>query len=144
MGDLSEHFDRKEFECHHCGNAVIVPKLIPALEKLRILAGRPIRVTSGYRCPEHNKAIGGAASSQHCLGTAADIAIGGLSIEQMYVLASQVEEFSQGGIAMYDDGHLHVDVRPWRARWAKLNGKEVSIQAFFAHNSPTGNAGVSS
>ena len=32
-------------------------------------------VTSGYRCPIHNAAIGGAAESQHIYGTAADIAV---------------------------------------------------------------------
>lgn len=43
------------------------------LDPLREAYGRPIIVTSGYRCPELNKAVGGATGSQHMLGQAADI-----------------------------------------------------------------------
>ena len=53
--------------------------LIYALDKIRERYGKPITVTSGYRCPELNKAVGGAVNpdgtpkSQHCKGEAADI-----------------------------------------------------------------------
>ena len=43
------------------------------LDPLRESFGKPIIVTSGYRCKELNKAIGGAAKSQHMSGEAADI-----------------------------------------------------------------------
>ena len=43
------------------------------LDPLRLSWGRPIVVTSGYRCPKLNKAIGGASNSQHLYGQAADI-----------------------------------------------------------------------
>ena len=43
------------------------------LDPLRAAWGAPIIVTSGYRCPALNKAVGGASSSQHTLGEAADI-----------------------------------------------------------------------
>ena len=43
------------------------------LDPLREAYGRPIIVTSGYRCEKLNKAVGGAASSQHVKGQAADI-----------------------------------------------------------------------
>jgi hypothetical protein len=42
------------------------------MEKVRELLGVPIRITSGYRCPALNKAIGGAAESFHMLGLAVD------------------------------------------------------------------------
>ena len=35
----------------------------------------PFSPNSGYRCPALNKAIGGSATSQHCLGQAVDIEI---------------------------------------------------------------------
>lgn len=43
------------------------------LDPLREAYGKPIVVTSGYRCPKLNRAVGGAARSQHCTGCAADI-----------------------------------------------------------------------
>lgn len=43
------------------------------LDPLREAYGKPIVVTSGYRCEKLNKAVGGAASSQHVKGEAADI-----------------------------------------------------------------------
>jgi len=43
--------------------------LQPLRDELKI----PIKISSGYRCPRVNKAIGGAAKSQHLSGFAADI-----------------------------------------------------------------------
>lgn len=43
------------------------------LDPLREAYGQPIIVTSGYRCPALNKAVGGVKNSQHILGEAADI-----------------------------------------------------------------------
>ena len=43
------------------------------LDPLREAYGRPIRVTSGYRCPKLNNLVGGSPNSQHMRGEAADI-----------------------------------------------------------------------
>ena len=43
------------------------------LDPLREAYGKPIRVTSGYRCPQLNKAVGGSPTSDHMQGRAADI-----------------------------------------------------------------------
>lgn len=48
------------------------------LDPLRIAYGKPIRVNSGYRSPALNKAVGGAATSQHLTGQAADITTGSI------------------------------------------------------------------
>lgn len=50
--------------------AALVEKV---LDPLREAYGKPIVVTSGYRCEKLNRAVGGAASSQHVKGEAADI-----------------------------------------------------------------------
>jgi uncharacterized protein YcbK (DUF882 family) len=47
-----------------------------ALDPVREMWGAPLIVNSGFRCPELNKAVGGAASSQHMRGEAADITTG--------------------------------------------------------------------
>lgn len=44
------------------------------LDPLREKYGKPIKVNSGYRCPNHNLAVGGSMQSQHMKGEAADIA----------------------------------------------------------------------
>ena len=47
------------------------------LETVRMLLGAPIVITSGYRSPEVNRAVGGAWNSQHMTGEAADIIVPG-------------------------------------------------------------------
>jgi D-alanyl-D-alanine dipeptidase len=47
--------------------------------------GKPIHISSGYRSSALNKAIGGAASSQHCTGEAIDIDMDGTSITNKQV-----------------------------------------------------------
>ena len=44
-----------------------------ALDPLREALGCPVIVTSGYRCPDLNTAVGGSPTSYHLLGLAADI-----------------------------------------------------------------------
>lgn len=47
------------------------------LQPIRNKYGLPIIVTSGFRCQELNKAVGGVPTSQHLKGEAADISVGG-------------------------------------------------------------------
>lgn len=49
------------------------------LDPVRELWGTPLTVNSGYRCPALNTAVGGALSSQHLRGEAADITTGSSS-----------------------------------------------------------------
>ena len=53
------------------------------LEQVRALIGKPIIVTSGYRSPEVNLAIGSTNKSQHPLGCAADIKVHGMTPRQV-------------------------------------------------------------
>lgn len=46
------------------------------LDKIREEYGLPLSVSSGYRCPELNRAVGGSKTSQHMKGQAADINLG--------------------------------------------------------------------
>ena len=47
------------------------------LDPLRAAYGQPIHISSGYRCPALNKAVGGVATSVHMIGYAADLQVGG-------------------------------------------------------------------
>lgn len=54
----------------------LLPRLIltaEMLERIRATLGTPVSVTSGYRSPQVNIAVGGATSSDHTQGHAADI-----------------------------------------------------------------------
>jgi hypothetical protein len=53
------------------------------LEPLRVAVGKPMRINSGYRGPEANKAVGGSATSDHCFGRAADIEIDGFDNKKL-------------------------------------------------------------
>jgi uncharacterized protein YcbK (DUF882 family) len=128
MGDLSPHFDSSEFACKDCGSTKVSGDLVNALEELRTLAGLAIVIDCGYRCPDHNKTVGGVSASQHMEGTAADLRIPPLSVTQMYELALKVPAFRNGGIGVYDSHFIHVDVRGKVARWARVAGKYIGIE----------------
>jgi len=128
MGDLSPHFDASEFACKDCGRTKISGELVSALEDLRTLAGLAIIIDAGYRCPDHNKAVGGVSGSQHLEGTAADIRIPPLGVQAMYDLALKIPAFANGGIGVYDSNFIHVDVRGVKARWARVKDEYVGIE----------------
>lgn len=69
------------------------------LDPLREKYGKPIKVNSGYRCPKHNLAVGGATQSQHMKGEAADIAPAGLQVTAygLQELEKLVEIIKQNG-----------------------------------------------
>lgn len=59
--------------------AALTALCVNVLEPVRAHFGRPVRVTSGYRSPRLNIAIGGSATSRHCFGEAADFTVPGVS-----------------------------------------------------------------
>lgn len=61
------------------------------LDPLRKVFGKPICVNSGYRCPVLNRIVGGAATSQHTKGEAADISGGSKAANrQLFKLAIEL------------------------------------------------------
>lgn len=92
-------------------------KLIEAvLDPLREWYGKPIIVNSGYRCEALNKAIGGAKSSQHMLGEAADITVGSKEEnEKLFNYIKDNLEFDQL-INESDFSWVHVSYREGRLR----------------------------
>ena len=108
MGDLSEHFDSSEFACQcGCGFNTVSPELVYLLEQIRQEYNKPMIITSGCRCADHNAAVGGVSNSAHTRGTAADIKVeGGLDRRKLVDLA--VMNWASGiGVAKT---FCHIDV----------------------------------
>ena len=74
-GDLTPHFSVAEFRCRcGCGLGAIDLDFVRRLERARCVAGVPFHITSGVRCPAHNRQVKEAgAKSAHVQGRAADI-----------------------------------------------------------------------
>lgn len=89
---LTENFDLAELTATHTGlpntpGPVEGEKLLYLanfiLQPIRDRWGR-LRINSGYRSPAVNQRVGGSASSQHCLGEAADIVLLDAPKENVY------------------------------------------------------------
>lgn len=112
---LSLHFTEGELACRCCGRLLIISQLVSKLEALRQLVGKPVFVNSGYRCPAHNRAVGGAVNSYHLKGMAADVRVPGLGVTELSRLA---EKAGFDGIGIYTtQAFVHVDVRGYSASW---------------------------
>lgn len=106
------YFTAEEFACKHCGKVLVDPDLLDALDRLREGLQMPLHIVSGYRCPEHNKAVGGAEHSYHMTGQAADVRA--VLAEDAVALISNARRFGFRGIGIYKT-FIHLDVGPRRA-----------------------------
>lgn len=89
------------------------------LDPLREAWGQPIIVGSGYRCEALNKAVGGAAHSQHKLGQAADIHTKSDSAEdnkKLFELIKQLKLPFDQLINEYNYNWIHVSYSPRNRR----------------------------
>jgi hypothetical protein len=120
--DHSEHFTRQQLECPCCHQCIVNTVLLNGLETLLTLTAEPLTLDSVYRCPKHNAFVKGTKSSYHPLGLAADTRCAALSILELYVLAEQIPRFRNGGIGLYTEGFIHLDVRGSPARWSRVEG----------------------
>lgn len=113
---LSAHFKAWEFACRSGADAVLIaPRLVMVLETIRAHFGVAVTINSGYRTPEYNAKVGGAAHSQHCYGMAADIVVKGQTPEAVAAFARTLMP-DWGGVGVYKS-FTHIDVREARADW---------------------------
>ena len=118
---LSENFKAYEFLCHGsgcCTHGQIDDKLVEILQKIRDHFGKPVHISSAYRCHTWNKAVGGVSNSYHCYGQAADIKVDDTAPAEV---AKYAESIGVNGIGLYEtdkDGHfVHIDTRTKKSFW---------------------------
>jgi len=112
----SPFFTREEFACAcGCGFDVADSELLDVLEGLRFKFDAAVIITSGCRCKEHNKEVGGSENSQHIFGKAVDFKVENVNADDVaeYLLSEYPDSY---GIGRYD-GRTHIDVRDKKARW---------------------------
>jgi uncharacterized protein YcbK (DUF882 family) len=118
MGDISEHFSRREFACNcNCGFDTVDTGTLALLEDIRMHFNAAVVLNSGCRCVAWNKKVGGEPNSFHTQARAADIAVAGVPPS---VVADYVENGplrGKGGVGRYNT-FTHVDCRSnGPARW---------------------------
>lgn len=128
---LSDHFTLNEFTYSDTARAQGIDNSVHSdavlmnlkalchnvLEPLRLRYGKPIRISSGYRCPKLNKAVGGVASSQHVVGQAADLNVG--SREENARLFELIQDMKLPFDQLIDEygmAWVHVSYSPRRRR----------------------------
>ena len=124
---ISKNFQYKEFDCHGqgcCSTTIIDEKLVEYVQQIRDHFGKPVTITSPYRCEVHNRRVGGATKSYHMRGQAADIVVQGVSSREV---AKYAESIGILGIGLYEtskDGYFtHIDTRTTKSFWYGQSGQ---------------------
>ena len=120
---LSEHFTLGEMTRSNSHSEIYnipsheaianLTNLCKWLEVLRERAGTPIRINSGYRSPQLNKAIHGVAGSNHMTGCAADIRVSGM--EQLIRYAAILLDYAKESKQEFDE--LLIERNRYGAIW---------------------------
>jgi len=120
---LSENFSLDELNKHKfkMPDEVLdnLKMLAVQLEIIRAHFNAPVIINSGYRNLEYNRNIGSKDTSQHVLGTAADIVIKDVSPDEVadaLEFLINVGMLKEGGVGRYNT-FTHYDIRGTRARW---------------------------
>jgi len=97
--------------------ANIIPTLW-VLDHLRASLGARITLTSIYRDDAYNRAVGGAAGSQHKQNRAIDFQISGVSptVAKNHLVALRKAGMFRGGIGIYPT-FVHIDTRGTNVTW---------------------------
>jgi zinc D-Ala-D-Ala carboxypeptidase len=89
------------------------------MEPLRALIRAPIVITSGYRCKELNKRVGGSPNSQHLTGQACDFYCPSIPVKKLFSESMKIPVFDQ--LILEYDQWIHVSYSN------KLNRRESLI-----------------
>ena len=74
-------------------------ELLQVLQQIRDALGKPMTVTSAYRCEKLNQAVGGSKTSAHCVCSAADLQVKGMTNKE---LGCFIQGFFEGKKMAFD------------------------------------------
>lgn len=117
---LTKDFVRSEFDCPcGCSTQMVDPELAEKLQRIRTVLGKPIKITSGYRCLKHNQDVKGGTNSRHRYGMAADWRLKDRSVNPVALgIIAQAVGFGGVGIYWYGgNAFCHADTRGAKATW---------------------------
>lgn len=109
-----KYFKREEFVCHCDGKycdgypAEMKHKLIVVADRVREHFGKPCIVSSGARCKQHNKNVGGVWNSWHLYGKAMDFKVEGVSGAKVLTYVKQQPEITYA--YSIDGTYIHMDI----------------------------------
>lgn len=111
--DEIKHFKRSEFACP-CGKCNGFPAepeetLVRAADKVREYFNSPVTVSSGVRCADHNKEVGGVANSRHLSGKAMDFSVRGFSASSVLPYVQSLPDIRYA--YAIDSGWVHMDIQ---------------------------------
>lgn len=147
---LTDNFSLKEFEVSDTAarlgvdNSVpknLMPNIITLASWLQVLRNRlckhlgkevQIVVSSGYRCPALNKAIGGSKTSSHMSALAADIRVPGLSVDTLFSLIDELMWDMPADQVIHEFGRwVHVGLAKARPRNQFLYAEKVAGKTLY-------------
>lgn len=113
------HFRKEEFNCRcGCGENRMRPEFMDRLQALRSAYGKPMIITSGYRCAKHPVEAAKVMPGMHSTGLAADIGVSGAEAVQVLRLAFDAG-FRGVGVQQKGNGRfIHVDLRESPTVWS--------------------------
>lgn len=112
--DEVKYFGRGEFMCNcggkYCGGFPAEPAalLVKTADKVRGHFGRTAMVSSGVRCQQHNKNVGGVANSRHLTGKAMDFRVEGKTAAEVLAYVQQQPQVRYA--YAIDGNYVHMDV----------------------------------
>jgi len=115
---VAPYITEDEYQCSCCHK--LPPDFNPGLpsyaylfnsfRRIREEWGKPLKISSGYRCPSHNKAIGGSYLSVHMFGLALDIDVGTVEeVNRLFNIIVGIDKDLRIGKYTRSGTFIHID-----------------------------------
>jgi len=126
---ISPHFSYNEMVCRcgECNRADMDPDFMKLLEEIRKAYGKPMVISSAFRCDVHNADVSTVKNGPHTFANngsrAADVLVSGSRAMELFTVAKQV---GANGLGVSQKG-------PHKDRFIHIDGVERSDQAMWSY-----------